>query len=89
MGSVKQFSCDKRIVNKTKNGKGNIELKVSNGFFEKNKKKIPEYLCFRCDMTHLNYSLKSLGRTFRLQKETLKTEIDHDEIDYSNHKDKK
>ena len=40
-------------------------------------------------MTHLNYSLKKLGKTFRLQKELLKTEMNHDEIDYNNYKDKK
>ena len=40
-------------------------------------------------MTHLNYSLKKLGRTFRLQKELLKTEMDHNEIDYNNYKDMK
>ena len=32
------LSCDKRIVNIIKNGKGIIELKVFNGYFEKNKK---------------------------------------------------
>ena len=31
-------------------------------------------------MTHLIYSLKKLGKTFKLQKETLKTEMDHDEV---------
>ena len=56
---------------------------------KKNKKQIPQYLHFRCGMTHLNYSLKKLGKTFRLEKELLKTEMDHDEIDYNNYKDKK
>ena len=45
------------------------------------KKHIPQYLHFRCGMTHLNYSLKKLGKTFKLQKELLKTEMDHDEVD--------
>ena len=49
------FHCDKHIVNNFKNGKGNIELKVFNGYIEK---KIPQNLHFRCGMTHLNYSLK-------------------------------
>ena len=40
-------------------------------------------------MTHLNYSLKKLGKTFKLPKELLKTEINHDEIDPNNYKDKK
>ena len=34
-------------------------------------------------MTHLNYSLKKSGKTFKLQKELLKTEMNHDEIDYN------
>ena len=44
---------------------------------------------FRCGTTHLNYSLRKLGRTFTLQKELLKTEMDHDEVDYNKYKDKK
>ena len=62
-------------------------MKVFNGYIEKNKQ-IPQYLHFRCGMTHLNYSLKKLGRTFKLQRELLKTEMDHDEIDGDNYSDK-
>ena len=40
-------------------------------------------------MTHLNYSLKKLGKTFILQKELLKTERNRDENDGNNYKDKK
>ena len=40
-------------------------------------------------MTHLNYSLKRLGRTFKLQNEVLKNEMNHDEVDGNNYKDKK
>ena len=40
-------------------------------------------------MTHIIYSLKKLGRTFELQKELLKTEMNHDEIEYNKYKDKK
>ena len=39
-------------------------------------------------MTHLNYSFKKLGKTFKLQKELLKKEMNHDEIDYNNYIDK-
>ena len=39
-------------------------------------------------MTHLNYYLKKLGKTFKLQKEILKTEMNHDEVDGDNYKDK-
>ena len=81
------LSCDKIIVNIIKNGKGNIELKVFNGFIEKNRKEIPQYLHFRYSMTHLVYSLKKLGETFKLQKELLKTEMNHDEVDGINYED--
>ena len=40
-------------------------------------------------MTHLNYSLKKLGMTFKLPKELLKTEMDHDGIDEKNWRVKK
>ena len=40
-------------------------------------------------MTHLNFSLKKLGRTFKLPKSLLKTEMNHDEIDENNWRDKK
>ena len=71
-----------------KNGKGVIELKVFNGYIKRNKKQIPEYLHFRCGMTHLNSSLKKLGKTFKLQKELLKTEMNHEDIDGDNYTDK-
>ena len=81
--------CDKHIVDIIKNGKGIIELKVFNGLIYKNNKQIPQYLHFRCGMTHLNYSLKKLGKTFKLPKELLKTEMNHDDIDGDSYKDKK
>ena len=40
-------------------------------------------------MTHSNYSLKKLGKTFKLPKELLKTEMNHDDIDENNWSDKK
>ena len=85
---LNKLSCDKGIVNIIKNGTGIIELKVFNGHFEKNKKQSAQYLHFRCGMTHLKYSLKKLGKTFKLQKELLETEMNHDEIDYIKYKDK-
>ena len=54
----------------------------------KNKKQVPHYLHFRCGMTQLNYSLKKLGKTFKLPKELLKTEMNHDEIDETNGRNK-
>ena len=61
-----------------------MELKVFIGYIDKNKKQIPQYLHFRCGMTHLNYSIKKLGRTFKLPKSLLKTEMSHDEVDENN-----
>ena len=86
---LNNLPCDRHIVGDIiKNGKGIIELKVFNGLIDKNNKQIPQYLHFRCGMTHLNYSLKKLGKTFELPKELLKTEMNHDEIDANNYKDK-
>ena len=53
------------------------------------KKQIPQYLHFGCGLTHLYYSLKKIGRTFKLQKELIKTEMVHDEVGYDKYKDKK
>ena len=62
-------------------------MKIFNGLIHKNKKQITQYLHFRCGMTHLNYSLNKLGKTFKLPKELLKTEKNHDDIDGDNYKD--
>ena len=40
-------------------------------------------------MTHLSFSFKKLGKTFKLQKKLLKTEMNHDEVDGKNYKDKR
>ena len=40
-------------------------------------------------MTHLKYSLKKLGKTFDIQKEFLKTEMNHNEVYSDTWKDKK
>ena len=58
-----------------------------NGYKQNNRKQIPQYFHFRCDMTHLKYSLKNLGKTFKLQKELLTTEMDHDEVDGESYND--
>ena len=86
---LNNLSCDKHIVNIIKNGKGIIELKIFNGYIENKKKQVPQYLHFRCRLIHLNYSLKKLGKTFKLQKELLKTEKNHYEIDGDIYIDKK
>ena len=66
-----------------------IDLKVFNGLILKNNKQIPQYLHFRCGMTHLNYPLEKLGKTFKLQNELLKTKMDHNEVYPDTWKDKK
>ena len=87
--SLNNLPCDKHIVDIFKNGNGVIELKVFNGLIHKNNKQIPQYLHFRCGTTHLNSSLKKLGKTLKLPKELLKTEIDHDGIGENIWRDKK
>ena len=78
---LNNLPCDKHIVGDIiKNGIGIIELKVFKGFIEKNRKKIPQYLHCRCGKTPLSYSLKKNGKTFKLQKEILKTKMNHDEV---------
>ena len=84
---LNNLPCDKHIVDIIKNGKGIISLKIFNGYIEKNKKQKPQHLIFRCGMTHLNYSLKKLGKTFKLPKELMKTEMNHNDIDGDNYKD--
>ena len=40
-------------------------------------------------MTHLIYSLKKLGEIFKMSEELLKTEMNHDDVDGNNYRDKK
>ena len=87
---LKNLRCDKHIVGDIiKNGKGIIEMKIFNGYIEKNEKQIPQYVHFRCGMTHLIYPLKKLGKTFELQKELLKTDMNHNEVFSDTWKEKK
>ena len=74
----------RRIVSIIKNGKGIISLRIFNGYIDDI---IPQYINFRCGMTHINESLKKIGTTFNLQKELLKQEMDHGEI-YADNWDK-
>ena len=85
---LNNLPCDKRYVIFKKNGKGKIELKVINVYIEKNKKQTRQYLLFRSGITHLNISLNKLRRTFKLQKLLLKKEMNHEEVDGFNYKDK-
>ena len=40
-------------------------------------------------MMHINFALKKLGKTLNLQKEFLKTEMDHNELSADTWRDKK
>ena len=86
---LKNLRCDKHIVDIIKNGKGIISMKIFDGYIHNGKKTNTSDLTFRCGMTHFCYSLKKLRKTFILQKESLETEMIHDEIDGNNYKDKK
>ena len=64
-------------------------MKIFKGYIQNGNRQIPQYLLFPCGMTHLSYSLEKLGKTFKLQKELLKTELNHDEIGGNNYKEEK
>ena len=64
-------------------------MKIFISYVQNKKKQIPENLVFRCAMTHFSYSLKKLGKTFKIQKEKLKTEMNHDKTDENNWRDER
>ena len=64
-------------------------MRIFIGYIQKNKKQTPQNLILRCGMTHLIYSLKKAGKTFKKQKDILKTEMNHDETYADNWRDKK
>ena len=64
-------------------------MRLLKSYIQKIKKQNPQQLIFRCSMTHLIYSLKKLGMTFKLQKELIITEKNHDEIYANNRRDKR
>ena len=86
---LNNLPSDKRIVDFIKIGKGIISLRVFQGCINSGKKQIPEYLVFRCGMTPLIFSLKKLGKTFKLQEELLKTEMNDDKFDENNYMNNK
>ena len=64
-------------------------MKIFFGYIQNIIKQIPQYVTFRCGLTHFNCSVKNLGKTFKLQKELLTTEMSHDETYADNWRDKK
>ena len=86
---VYNLPCDKHFTDIIKNAKIIISLGVFNGYIQKGKRQFPQKLIFKCGMPHLNYSFKKLGKTFKLQKELLKTEMNHDKLYSDTWKDEK
>ena len=67
------------VFKSIKNGVGFISLKIFNGYVDE-KKKIPQYVQFRCGKVHINRSLKKIGESYKLQPSLLKQELEHDEL---------
>ena len=86
---LNNFPCDGSTVYIIKNGKSIIEFEIFNGYIQTNQKENPQYLYFRCGMTHLNSSLKKLAKTFKLQHSLLKIEMNHDDVVGHNYKIRK
>ena len=66
------------VVKLIKNGAGIVSLKIFNGYVDE-KKKIPQYVHFRCGRVHNNKSLRKIGESYKLQESLLKKELEHDE----------
>ena len=64
-------------------------MRIPKGYIYNKKKQVPKYLVFRCVMVNLIYSWKKLCKAFKLLNELLKTEMNPDEVDGDNYKDKK
>ena len=67
------------VVNLIKNRTGIVSLKIFNGYVDE-KKKIPQNDHFRCGRVHIKKSFKKIGESYKLQKNLLKKELEHDEI---------
>ena len=67
------------VVKPIKNGAGSISLKLFNGYVDP-VKKIPQYVHFRCGRVHINQSLRKIGKSYKLQENLLKQDLEHDEI---------
>ena len=67
------------VVKLNKNGAGIISLNIFKGYVDE-KKKIPQYVHFRCGRVHINKSFKKIDESSKLQESLLKKEIEHDEI---------
>ena len=69
-----------------KNGSGIVSLKIYNGYVDR--KKVPQYVHFRCGLLHIKDSFKNIGRSYKLQENLLRKELEHDEIFEDNWEEK-
>ena len=76
-----------RTVKLIKNGSGIVSLKIFNGYVDQNKK-LPQYVHLRCGLIHIKDSLKNIGRSYKLQENLLKQELEHDEFFEDNWEEK-
>ena len=76
------------VVSLIKNGSSIVSLEIFNGYVDP-VKKIPQYVHFRCGLLRIKDSLKNIGRSYKLQENLLKQELEHDEIFEDNWEKKK
>ena len=55
---LNNLPCGEHIVDIIEKGKGKTCVRNFNGYIQISKKQIPQYLIFRCGLTHLKYSKK-------------------------------
>ena len=76
-----------RTVKLNKNGSGLVCLEIFKGFVDPAKKN-PQYVHLRCGLLHIKKSLKNIGKSYKLQENLLKKQLEHDEIFEDNWEEK-
>ena len=76
-----------RTVKLIKNGSGIVSHKIFSDYVDP-VKKIPQCVHFRCGLLHIKDSLKNIGRSYRLQENLLKKELERHEIFEGNWEEK-
>ena len=61
----------RKVVKLNKSGAGIISLKIFNGYVDE-KKKIPQYVHFRCGKVHIKDFSKKIGVSYKLESSLLK-----------------
>ena len=67
------------VVCLIKNGAVIVSLKIFKGYVDE-KRKIPQYVHFRCSLLHIKDSFKKIGKNYNLQESLLKKELEHNEM---------